>query len=192
MKTIIFSLVIFSFFRVSAQRCDTLNGRIINCIDELGRKQGLWEMYSNKIISKAHTITSYGCHLSERNDSLLIQKGIYKDDEKVGLWYYFNGNFMNDINRSVRYLDDGSREVKDYRMNFTYTQSADSSNLSGVVLHKRDSIFIECKDDICYFKLSNGKYLNQLDSVNILDLDYEISRIRLGMYHRLIKRETGN
>ena len=172
------------------QVCDTINGKIINCIDSLGHKQGNWEIYKKKIIESSYNGlgSKKGCHYSEKIELIPIAKGNFKDNKKIGTWdYYHKKDHSIFIEKQITYKPDGSIVEENLLENFLLEFNSDSSIVKGYYYVNQDSIFINCLNNKCILSLSDGSELNSFPFEDYPNLEYELYKIPVGFYEREIK-----
>lgn len=150
----------------------------INFTDSLGQKQGFWVDYKTyKLIEYSHN------KFDARNTrAYKLAQGYYKNDEKSGHWEYFQVPAQyTDAIKTENYHEDGSiEEWKNEFTTFTYF-SKDSTLVYSKVIYNRDTIFINCKNKTTCVASVNRKELLRFE---FADLDYEQTRIYLGIYAR--------
>jgi hypothetical protein len=137
------------------QRCETIGGKVINCIDKDSLKQGFWYEYN---IDKILTTDSFnrnpgaiGFHNDEGKVYTPVAEGFYKDNKRIGTWTYYVG-FYNDPDaheKTVLFTDSGFRYEIDSFYHYTFRISDDTSSLSGKLFLKKDTIDVVCKDRKC-------------------------------------------
>ena len=172
------------------QVCDTISGKIINCVDSLGQKQGNWEIYKKKIIESSYNGlgSKEGCHYSEKIELIPIAKGNFKDNKKIGTWdYYHKNDHSIFIEKQITYNPDGSIVEENLLKNYLLEFNGDSSIVTGYYYVNQDSIFINCRNKKCTLFLSNGSEINSFPFEEYPHLEYELYKISLGYYEREIK-----
>jgi hypothetical protein len=184
--------IIFCFINFIAvgQTCDTINGRLINCVDSSGRKQGKWETLKTRAILRSHSGygTENGCQYIDNSVRQPIEAGQYKDNKKIGTWEYieWEGFDYSHVAKTVTYHHNGSLTERNFLYNSVIEFNRDSSFITGFTIHKSDSIYVTCTNKTCVFALKANKKIISFDYTGYERLDYELSRLSLGVYNREI------
>lgn len=191
MMNAIWTAILFSYCLVlNAQNCDTINGRIINCVDSNGLKQGYWEFYDRTVISSSYSC--FGpegrCVYTENVSEAIESEGFFENDQKIGEWkYYQNNNFGYDHKRKITYGQDGS--VTDDRRHELgiwniLKYNNDSTEVNGYALQIRDTVFVNCVSDTCSFCLSNHNELVRFSFDSLQKLQDQLFKLMIGVYDR--------
>lgn len=145
---------LLSYF-LFGQRCDTIEGQIMNCVDKDSLKQGYWyEYYISKILttdSFNRNPRAIGFHNDKGIVYTPIAEGFYKDNKRIGSWTYYEG-FYNDPDaheKTVVFTDSGFRYEIDSFYHYRFKISDDSSNVTGKLFLKKDTVNVTCKNGNC-------------------------------------------
>jgi hypothetical protein len=145
-----------------AQKCDTISGKPINCVDKNNLKQGYWEEES---IYKILTTDSFrrnpraiGLHNDAGKIQTPIAEGFYKNNKRIGEWTYEVGSFYNDNfanptahQKLVTFTDSGYFYLVDTFWHYTAKVSNDTSEFKAIVILKNETFEIIFKDRKCYY-----------------------------------------
>ncbi len=171
------------------QTCDTIEGKLINCVDTFGQRQGYWEQTKKKILVSGYggLGSKEGCRYFENAEYYPLAKGEYKDNKKIGPWEYFSGDHLSKLERKITYYQNGS--VKDENLNDQYNIniSSDTLKVKGDFYHELDTISINCHAQNCSLVLSIGQELMSFEFIDMDKLEYELLRLKIGEYNRQIK-----
>jgi hypothetical protein len=170
-----------------AQTCDTIDGQVVNCVDNKGLRQGYW-LERKKILQ----VSGYGCFgikddctYFEKNKFILSSEGLYIDNKKIGLWNYYD-NFNNergDIEKKIIYNNQSTQEIN-YTYKYFISLSSDTTNGSGRVYLDIDTVKVTCRQKKCIAETSENIRFLQFP---INQLEYELCRIGIGVYDREIR-----
>jgi hypothetical protein len=159
-----------------------------NCVDAQGRKQGWWIV-----------IEEPGEIFESNSDDIKVVNnpdysfGQFLNDKKIGVWNYIqHGGCYALETKTARYSENGSVVViegDESRPSSITTYSADSSSIISLIPLMSDTIKIKC---------TKGKTPDSLDSeitirgnvikrFNIIQFEFEKSRVEAGMYYRAIQ-----
>lgn len=180
---------VFSF----GQSCDTIEGRIFNCTDAKGKKNGIWKVQRKILNLSRHSGlgSKGGCKYFEYFRYETLAEGLYSDNKKTGIWkYYMDNGDMNYVEKEVTYNKNGTIIEKNYVDNSIIEFSNDSSIIKGYVWLNGDSIKIVYSNKKCSFKLNKSKVFKTFDCPNYYRFDFELWRLKYGHYNRDIKRIT--
>ena len=171
------------------QACDTIDGKLINCTDTAGLRQGYWELTKKKIlVSGYHGLGSdEGCGYIEKAEFYLLAKGEYKDNRKIGTWEYYSGDSSTSLERITTYYEDGSIKDKDLLDRYIITINSDTSEIKGQLYHDLDTLRIECYMKTCSIRLSDGQTIMNFEFSDMHKLKFELLRLQLGVYNREIE-----
>lgn len=196
MKHLLVILFIIISFLSSGQTCDTINGRLINCVDSLGRRQGKWETLKKTIVSGSYSGygNKDGCQYIENSVWQPIVIGQYKDNKKVGIWEYivWEGYDNSWVEKNITYYDNGSIIESNRSYNSVIEFNKDSSVVEGFTIHDRDSIYITCTNKMCVFKLNSDKKIISFQYTDYEKFEYELLCLTLGIYNREIMKTKTN
>ncbi|MDZ4844808.1 MAG: hypothetical protein SH857_04575 [Chitinophagales bacterium] len=92
----------------------------------------------------------------------------------------------------VFYFEDGSTKEENYIDEYVIEVNADSSIVAGYVFHMTDSIKIDCKEFVCSFTLSNGLPCMSFSFEEFFRLEYELLRVKSGLYNYDFKKLQAN
>lgn len=182
-------ITLFSF----GQSCDTTNGEVINCTDKEGLKQGFWELTKKNILVSGYRGlgTKDGCHYFEKVEIYPQARGNYIDGEKTGVWEYFSDEYLNLLVRRVTYGEDGSIQDENISDRYVLMFGSNLTPLKGQFFHDLDSVNIEFTRNNCIFRLSTGEEIHSFEFNDLSDIEYELLRLKLGIYDRQIKMKIG-
>lgn len=158
----------------------------INQVDKNGLKQGYWFNYEKSLKYSVHSDFGENSGYEECNQYTLVSEGKYTDNYKVGLWKYYRilNSKVIGIEKTVMYLKNGSfieyNEFKNYKLEL----NGDSTYIKGECYLKSDTVFIDCADGRCEFKLGNELII---DSFNKSSFDVNFYGLLIGGYTRKIK-----
>ena len=128
-----------------------------NYVDAQGLKQGLWHHY------KIYYTRCSGISDSHSNSDTCIKKiskGYYKDDNKYGIWEYYDDHVCYiTINRTENYLPDGSIVEIKYSNKINTTFHCDSSLVTSTILADSDTTNITCENKKDCLATYRGKTL---------------------------------
>lgn len=187
-KILTILLLIFTL-STYGQKCDTIDGKFINCVDSSGLKQGYWELTKKKILVSGHSGlgSKEGCRYFEKAEYYPLSKGKYKNDKKIGTWDYYSGDHLVSLDRKVTYYEDGS--VKDENLTDLYELeiTSDTLNVNGYFYHDLDTMSVNCQTQTCSIRLSDGQELMNFEFSDMDKLEFELLRLKIGVYNRKIK-----
>lgn len=182
MKIIIFIFTLSISFISYGQSCDTIQDKVINCIDENGLNQGHWEHWKYEWRQKGYNSEIIGfCQTTPliKVPIKLLSRGKYLDGKKVKKWEYINdrGDEFS-ISRTEYYYEDGSIDIQEDSYQTHYNN--DSLWVKSIVFTPTDTVNINCRNKLCVARYVKNKFLEfKLDM-----LDVEIDKIRWGIYTR--------
>lgn len=171
--------------------CDTIDGKLINCTDTAGIRQGYWELTEKKILVSGYEGlgSEEGCRYFEKAEHYPRSSGTYKNGKKIDTWNYYSGEHLISLDRKITYYKDGSVKDDNLASRYTLNISNDSTNISGQYFHDLDSIRINCQANKCLLKLTDGQELMSFQFNDINKIEYELLRLNLGVYDREIKKK---
>lgn len=175
------------------QTCDTINGKVINCIDTSGLKQGYWEITRKKIIVSGYSGlgSKEGCRYFEKADFIPVAKGHYKDGKKIGTWdYYSDNDHLISVDKQITYYSNGNQKIENGTEQYSIEINKDTSEVTGQFFHDFDTIQINCKNQLCVLTLTNKTELITFPFSDIYGIEYELLRLRMGIYDREIRRKV--
>ena len=185
--SIVFLVTSISSF---GQTCDTIKGRVINCIDSNGLKQGLWEdgVYDWRQQENYGPVSGF-CKTAPlvRTKIGVTATGSYRDNKKIGTWKHFGGSHLGAVERELTYNDNGTITEKNFIYSSVIEYSNDSTLITGFIYHRGDTINVFCSNKKGTFKLDNDKVLLTFDCRDFFNFDFELSRLAYGVYDREIK-----
>jgi hypothetical protein len=190
MKQILFILTFLITISIYGQKCDTINGKYVNCIDSDNLKQGFWKITEKKILLSWHSGygSKDGCQYGENVEYIPLSEGQYKNDKKVGTWKYFKTNNLTILTeKEITYLNNEEIKVLNFNENTTIEYNKDSTIIKGFLNYKKDTIYLNCSEKKCSFKLESDKEIIAFDLTEFFKFDYELTRLKIGMYDRKIK-----
>jgi hypothetical protein len=182
--TILFLLLFHVINPCMANDCDTIHGKIVNCFDEAGRKQGYWIEFRWVNISAGDKDM-----FNLRTDSMRIrgEEGMYQNNKKWGKWLIWADNWHQMfISKVITYLENGSQKIRDYNPNTKIYYNEDSSIVDGQIFHKKDTLQLSCNNRLCKITLDKKLVLPAFEN-DYYRLDFELSRIISGEYDRTIQ-----
>ena len=190
MKQILFILTLLITISTYGQKCDTINVENINCVDKDNLKQGFWKITEKKILLSWHSGygSKDGCQYGENVEYIPISEGLYKNDKKVGTWKYFRMDNLTALTeKEITYLNNGGVKVVNLIENTTLEYNRDTTIIKGFLNYKKDIIYLNCSQKKCSFKLDSDKEITAFDLTEFFKFDYELTRLKIGMYDRKIK-----
>jgi len=174
----------------TGQSCDTINGRIMNCTDSLGLKQGYWEL-RNKVVL-GHGYSGYGskggCQYYEHAEYYLRANGAYLNSKEIGSWGYYSGDHGERLEKEITYWLNGSKLERNYYPNYSIKINSDSNLIQGQYFHHFDTIKIKCENNRCAFQLSFNKEITNFGFEKFEDLEFELFQLAFGHYEKSIRR----
>src|SRR5690554_6509362 len=151
MANILIILLLTFSLSTLGQTCDTINGKLINCADAIGLRQGHWELTKKKILVSSYggLGSKEGCRYFEKAEYYPFAKGEYRDNKKVGTWEYYSGDKLANLEREITYYKDGS--IKDNNMfeQYKIMISNDTLKVTGQVYHNLDTLILNCQNRNC-------------------------------------------
>ena len=190
MKTPLVILFLLTSTNSYGQACDTIKGRVINCVDNNGQKQGLWEYGVFEWRQKENDGPVPGfCQTAPlvRTRIGVTATGNYRDNMKEGTWKYFDNYSPFSIKRVVSFNDNGTITERNFKYGSVIEFSNDSSSITGYVIHNGDTINVFCLNKKGIFKLDNDKVVLTFDCPDFNKFDFELSRLIYDVYDREIK-----
>jgi hypothetical protein len=189
MKTLLTILLFLTSIISYGQSCDTINGKVVNCIDSNGLKQGFWEngLYT---FQGQYGFSEQGFCQGEtlRTRVMVVASGSYRNNKKVGVWQYFANHGHGSITEmQITYHENGATTEYNYIENYELDISSDSTSVSGRIYYMRDTINISCYNNKGLFKLYPDKVICVFDCPDFDTFDYEFSRLKYGKYDQEIK-----
>jgi hypothetical protein len=147
-KAILFVMLTFSIHS-NAQHYDKIathyygnDTLILNNVDNMGLKQGLWVHYKMYFDGYCSGLSRY------RSDTCFIEnsKGTYCNDKKTGYWaYYGSHGCYQTIMRTEFYYPEGSVKETKYSGNVITHFSPDSAFVSSeIYTDSNDTLYIRC------------------------------------------------
>jgi hypothetical protein len=194
--TVFFLTLALSSF---GQSCDTLDKKIINCVDQNGLKQGLWIYKKERLLSSSYSGlgSREGCRYNAKYQTVAKIRGYFQDDKRIGRWEYFYGGHPLTLDRVETYYgnDDIKVEYYDYTISkggklvdhYFFTFNSDSTEVTGVFYHELDNLTFSLANDICEINFSNNDSLMTFLNCDFDKLEFEIHRLLYGVYDREIK-----
>ena len=184
------------------QTCDTVDGRTINCLDNLGQKQGYWKETKKHLEYSMYSGlgSKEGCRYSEVFSYRTVAEGEYKNNEKNGTWlyyyqddkpyrydiFYLNGKIIKesypDFIRAK--LANGNASEQNFTYNYNIEFNSDTSYLAGNAWSRNDTIQINCINKQCNFKTLEGVEFLSFSSDK---LEGRLFLFSLGEYERDIR-----
>jgi len=176
------------------QTCDTIDGKLINCTDTAGLRQGYWELTKKKILVSGYggLGSKEGCRYFEKAEYYPRSKGAYKDGKKIGTWDYYSGEHLISLDRKITYYEDGSIKDDNSADRYMLNISSDTTVITGQFYHDLDSIRINCRENKCLLTFTSGQELMSFQISDIDKLEYELLRLKIGVYDREIKKTHAN
>lgn len=173
------------------QTCDTINGKLINCVDSNGLRQGQWELTKKKILVSGYggLGSKDGCRYFEKAEYYPLAKGAYKDNRKIGTWEYYTGDKSANLEKKITYYVDGSIEDENLLDRYTIEISSDTLKVNGQLYHDLGTLNIACQTGVCSINLSDGQQVMSFDFVDMDRLEFEMLRLQMGEYNREIKKK---
>ena len=170
------------------QTCDTIEGRLINCVDTSGLKQGYWQERQKNILSSAYSGygTKGGCQYSESAYYLIKSEGEYAHGRRVGQWiyYYRNGIATDSVtsrsSETQRSLPQAVPRPKQYILGYDST----GNEVQGQVFLASDTVLLRFTGDQFMIEAKNAR---PIGSFPLAHLDFEIERLFAGVYDREIR-----
>jgi hypothetical protein len=181
------------------QSCDSLDGKVINCVDSKGLKQGLWIYKKNRLLSSSYggLGSDEGCRYNANHEVIAEIRGYFKDDMRIGQWLYFYGDHSLTLDRVETYYTNGDIKTENYDYatsttgkltdHYYLTFNYDSTEVSGKFYHELDSLKFSLENNICEIRFSNNQSLMTFGNCDLAKLEYEILRLLIGVYDRDIK-----
>ena len=171
------------------QKCDTVDVKLVNCVDASGLRQGYWELNKKKILVSGHRGygSKDGCRYFEEAEFYPLAKGEFRDGHKVGIWEYYSGDYLASLDRKIIYYEDGSVKDDNIADHYKLDISSDTLNVSGQFYHGLDTMIIDCQNQSCLIRVSNGEEITSFEFVNMDKLKFELLRFKLGQYDREIR-----
>lgn len=173
------------------QTCDTINEKLINCVDTNGLRQGYWELTKKKILVSGHggLGSKEGCRYFEKAEYYPLAKGEYLNDKKIGTWEYYLGDKSAHLTRKITYFKNGSIRDENLVDRYLIEISKDTLKVKGQLYHYLDTINIDCQANVCKVELSNSEDLFRFEFTDMDKLEFELLRIQMGVYNREIKKK---
>jgi hypothetical protein len=188
LKIVLSILLALSNIISFGQSCDTINGRVINCIDSNGIRQGQWEIRRKILLVSGYNGlgSKQGCRYFEKSNFVTRSKGAYLGGKKIDTWVYYHDWGMDNgkIEKRITYYDNGAVKEENLYNNYVILISPDSSVANGYVIYNADTILIDCKSGQCNMLFNRSI---KITSFPLYQFDYEIERLFFGEYHRRIK-----
>lgn len=191
MKDLLTILLLLTTFISFGQTCDTMKGKVINCIDNNGQKQGLWEngIYDWRQQENYGPVPGF-CQTVPmvRTRIRVTSTGNFFDNKKVGTWKYFADNHhLIYVEREVTYNENGTITEKNLLDRSIIEYNSDSTIITGFIYHNGDTINVACLNKKAVFKLSNDMVILAFDCTDFNRFDYELLRLKVQVYDREIK-----
>ena len=173
------------------QTCDTIDEKLINCVDTNGLRQGYWELTKKEILVSGYggLGSKEGCRYFEKAEFYPLAKGEYFDDKKIGTWEYYSGDKSATLERKITYFDNGSIKDENLSDRYLIEISMDTSKVKGQLYHDLDTVIIECHSKFCTIQLSDNQLLTSFEFVDMDKLELELLRLQMGVYNREIKKK---
>jgi len=171
------------------QTCDTIDGKIFNCIDINGHRQGLWKEQKKILEYSSHSGlgSKEGCRYSEKFRHETLGEGYYSDNKKIGTWKYYGGNgHLAYVEKEVTLNKGGTITEKNFIDSSVFEFSKDSSIIKGYILHKGDTLNVAYSNGKGTFKFDNDKVILDFDCPDFNKFDCELLRLKYGIYDREI------
>jgi hypothetical protein len=191
--TIISYFLLFPIILV-AQKCDTIEGRLMNCVDKDLLKQGFWyEYHTTKILitdSFRRNPNAIGFHNDEGLVHTPIAEGYYKNNRRIGTWTFYTDFYNNPDahTKTVLFTDSGFRYEIDSFYHYNFKISDDTSFLAGKLYLKKDTINIICKEKKC--QLYNP-FEKKKERFKWTDLDAHVRFLNFRSY-KVKEKKTGS
>lgn len=182
-------LILLLAFSAKGQVCDTIVGIPANYIDSNGLKQGLWNYTKKHILGSSYIGYggTIGCTYSEQLVYYPLAKGCYKNNIKIGVWEYFIGDENTQLEKRINYHLDRSVTHQNIPYKYTLQINKDTTLIQGNLIHKLDTLQINCTQTNCSVSLSNNQHLYNFDYSSFGDTEFQLLRIQKDMYYREIK-----
>lgn len=188
MKNLLSLLISILSFITFGQNCDTSNGKLINCIDQNGLKQGYWESKNKEIISTSHHCFGTCCREYTNFAYYILSKELYKDGKKVGISEYYTGDKDENLIKRINYLANGDVIEENLKGSYSLKINADSTLIEGSVYREIDTIAVLCNNKVCNFKTAEGLQLIRFEFIDIFQLEYEILSLQMYYYDTEIRK----
>jgi hypothetical protein len=170
MKVTIWLILTLLVNSTRAQHCDTVDGRLINCIDVAGLKQGVWEeAIYGWVPGEPIQHTSYCSYVpSIRKRIGASMVGFYKNGIKAGTWDYYDDAYYyraGNAYKRVTYMEDGSTLEDNNKLGYELWLNKDST----IAASHSDTIYIICKDTACSLMTSTNKIFKKFHHDKLQD-----------------------
>jgi hypothetical protein len=190
MKDLFIILFLLTSFTSFGQTCDTIEGKVFNCTDINGHKQGLWK--EQRKILESTSYSGYGskegCRYSEKFRYKTLAEGLYSDNKKTGTWKYYEHNSNSTyVEREFTFNNNGTITEKNFIDNSVIEFSNDSTIIKGYIYHNGDTIDLAYSNKSGSFKLDKEKVILAFDCPDFNKFDYELLRLKCGMFDRKIR-----
>ncbi len=126
MKQLLFLCLILFFNKIGFTQTNILyNDTLINQIDTNGIKNGLWIEFANPELIMV---------------SRIVSRGYYKNNKKIGLWYYYHANSdISGLKKTIDYQANGNLVID---FGYKLIINKDSTKLS---FYDLETLCVECK-----------------------------------------------
>ena len=186
MRILALILLTSLFVRLNSQTCDTIDNRVVNCIDPKGRKQGLWKNWNYDWRQAENHKTTGWCGTAPlvKTRISLKSKGTYLNDKKTDAWeYYINHDGYVQTEFEIYYKDGSLTKIGILgdSTNFNLDSSLVTSSFKTIY---KESIKVTCQNGDCFAEFQNRNFLKFKFSM----FDFEKERIYLGVYESEIKK----
>ena len=188
MKMLLSILLITFSLTTFGQTCARDNGKLINCIDQAGLRQGYWETKHQEIIGTTEHCFTYCFRITNNVAEYMISKEWYLDGEKTGICEYYSGDKEEALIKTIEYLANGDVIEENKKGNYSLKIKADSTLIQGSVYRENDTISVTCINNNCHFKTLQGLQLIQFDITDIYALEYEITSLQMHYYDAEIRK----
>lgn len=195
MKRIIFILFLLTSLASYGQTCDTIDGQQINCIDSNGQKQGFWKERKKILLYSSYSGlgSKEGCQYKEVYRYLPGAEGQYKDNKKTGTWKFYGDNeHLISVEKEITFGENGTVKEENFRDSSVIEFNKDTSVVTGYIYYNGDTINLKCIDKKCTFKLNPNREISTFEITDFNKFDYELLRLKFGMYDRKIKEIKTN
>jgi hypothetical protein len=157
----------------------------INQVDKNGLKQGYWFNYEKSLKYSVHSDFGENSGYEECNHYTLVSEGNYRSNKKVGLWKYYRTLNLKvlGLEKTVTYMENGSFIENNEYKNYKLEVNSDSTYMKGEYYLKSDTVFINCVEDRCEFKLGNDLVI---DNFTKSEFDLNFYGLLIGNYTRKI------
>ncbi len=201
MKYLILILfILFVKLNVFSQDYIIFKTDTFNLTDKQNLKQGLWLDYDIGYVidsspswvyddTKFVDISNNSCFLKTIIDSFLVikEEGYYKNNIKIGEWKHWRTGHSGYVDFTKTFHENGNFTKTNRVDNYSYEISKDSLYIFGYVYYS-DSIFFNCQNNNCELLLEDNTFFKRFSFKTILEFEYEIDKIRYGMYDYDLKR----